>query len=222
MNNCFAYITRRLVQPAIIVLLGISSQLAAHIIDSVAIVVDDQPILRSEFQQQLTENITDNPDSTTAEVFSQTVNQMVDTRIQLQAAERIGIRVTQEQIAAHLREIALREQLSIGELTQQLQAQFGSTARYRQKLEESLIIQQLQGAVIRNRIVITDTQVREFLATDSGRATARLLYSFLYIRLDAPNDATLQQVTTMVSSDTTTDALLAALADMDVFARNLD
>lgn len=168
---------------------------ASELVNKVAIVVNTSPILESAYIEQLDENNrlmerefangTLKKLLSPEEVKKQTIEQLIQKKVQLLEAQRVGVRIQSQAIDKYLENIAVEENLSIIELTNKLIQDFGSVEAYRQKIHDSLTIAELQKSIIRDRIAITDSEVRDFLATESGRNSAQLDYSFIYARIDA-------------------------------------
>ncbi len=212
----------------LLTIIAYSSTTAAQRINSIAIIINDHAILQTTYAAQLQRNTTLwqrlNPDKQADALLlkEQTIRNIVETQIQLEEAKRIGIRVPDSAINEQLNAIALRENLTPAELQQHIIKEFGSILNYRKDLQNSIVIQELQRIHIRQRITISDAEIRSFLATTAGRSVANLQYSFSYVRIPkAANDKQniYQQISDILHEDATVAQRQATLGSLDVFSK---
>ncbi|MEX2366954.1 MAG: peptidylprolyl isomerase, partial [Pseudohongiellaceae bacterium] len=159
-------------------------------IDKVIAVVDEGVILQSQFdermarvQQQIQEQGITQPPA--AELRKQIIDQLILESLQLQMAERAGIRIDDNMLNQAMQNIAQQNNLTFDQFRQVLESQgiYGST---RQDLAKEITIGQLQNRAVNQRIDISRQEIENYLRSESGQSRIAPEYNVAHILI--PNN----------------------------------
>ncbi|MAE21124.1 MAG: molecular chaperone SurA [Pseudomonas sp.] len=168
---------------------------APQLLDRVVAVVDDDVIMETELAQRMDtvrvqnkEN--DLPDSAT--LREQVLERMITESIQLQMADRAGIRISESQLDDAMSRIAAQNNMTLAQFQQAMLSEGVSFAYARQQIRNEMRISRVQQYQVGERIQITDQDVDYFLASDIGRmasaAEYRLRHILIAVRSGASTD----------------------------------
>ena len=119
----------------------------------------------------------------------QLLDRLIIERIQLQLASQIGIRVAEADVDRAVARIAERGGLTAEALRQRVEREGGNWAAFRAGVHDQITIQQLQEREVGNRVVVTDTEVEEFIANEESRRGVNVEYDLAHIVLALPEAA---------------------------------
>lgn len=144
-------------------------------LDQVVAVVNNGVILRSELEAQVREiqgraasqgEARLPPEAT---LRKQVLEQMIQNEIQLQLAERTGIRVSDDAVNQAVAAIARRNNMTLDEFIPAVEAQGQSYQALREDIRKDLAIDQLRQREVARRIVVTDREIENQLETFTAR-----------------------------------------------------
>lgn len=172
---------------------------ALIVLDEIAAIVNDDVVMQSEvedrmkaFKSQFARNGGQVPPD--AVVTKQIIERLVIESLQLQMAERAGVRISDEELNQAMRRIAEQNRMTL-ESFQSALAQDGIPyADMREQIRNELKISRVQQGVMRNRIEISEQQVDNFLESELGNALTSDEYRLAHILLPIPNEATPGQI----------------------------
>jgi peptidyl-prolyl cis-trans isomerase SurA len=171
---------------AVLVLGGSLVAAAPAEIDRVIAIVDDDVVLKSEFDQrwaQIQQQIAANPQQglpPEAVLRKQVLDQIVLEHLQLQMATRAGVRVDDNQLNQAMGTIAQQNNMSFEQFVQVLQAQ-GLYEPTRDALRKEITIGQLQNGAVNRRIEITKQEVENYLRSEAGTAAVAPEYHVAHV-----------------------------------------
>jgi len=138
-------------------------------VDRVFAIVNEEVITRSEFERQLQDTVNEFrgrgaglPEENV--LRRRVLERMVDNRVQLQEAARLGFTVSEEDLTGALRGIAERNELSVAQLRAEVEKQGMDYQSFRRGIRRQLLIEQLINRRIRSRVTVTDAEVDHHLA----------------------------------------------------------
>ncbi len=169
-------------------------------IDHIVAVVDDGVILESELDDMLHTIRTQLRDQDTqlppeAVLRKQVLERLILMRLQLQLAERTGVRVDDETLNAAMGNIAKQNHLSLSEFRSVLERDGFDFADFRENIRKQIIIGRLQQRQVNNLVTVTDQEVENFLATQKGAGQSSD-YHLAHILIALPEGATPAQIQT--------------------------
>jgi len=111
----------------------------------------------------------------------QVLENLIMTTLQLQLAERIGIKVEDSELNDKIRQIAAQKQMDLQTFRNRLEKEGYSYELAREALRKSLIIKRLQRRKVVNRITVTTSEIETFLANQKQQGTVSNEYHLWYI-----------------------------------------
>lgn len=162
---------------------------AEQLLDRIVAVVNDDVVLASELERELRvvvqrlqqQGVQLPPEQA---LVGQVLDRLVMERLQLSAAERMGIQVDDATLNAALRRIAEQNQLSLSQFRDVLAQEGMSFAQFREDLREEIRIQRLRQRQVESKVNVTPQEVDELLRSrDGGSAAAEYLLGHVLIAL---------------------------------------
>lgn len=164
-------------------------------IDGIVAVVEEDVILRSELDRAVGNVLaqyagrTDLPPRQVLE--KQVLERLVLLNLQLQHAERTGIRVTDAELDQTIGRLAQQNQISVEQLRQQVLREGVPFSEFRDTMRDELVAQRLRQRVVQSRVAVSDTEIDILLASNSlqqGQVRAA------HILVALPDGATAEQI----------------------------
>jgi peptidyl-prolyl cis-trans isomerase SurA len=157
-----------------------------QLLDRILAVVNDGVILASQLDDRIAEinqrfannpQVLPPPEELEQEVF----DLLVLETVQLQAARRAGIRITDAELNRALTQIASNNNLTLPEFEQALSAEGIAYASVREQVRNDMLIQRVQEREVARRIQVTDAEVRQYLSTQIGSALEQREYRIQHV-----------------------------------------
>ena len=150
-------------------------------LDSVVAIVDDDIILASEVAERLNQ-IKDSatsrgielPDDATT--TQEALDRLILESIQMQLAERFGVRIPDAQLDESMARVAAQNGLSLEQFRQALIQSGQDYNAMRESLRKDLAIQRVQQGNVMRNINITEKEIDNFMATEEGLALTEPQY----------------------------------------------
>ena len=130
----------------------------AKILDQAIVIIEDDVITQSEFQDKLKfiinqYRISGNPLPNDRGAFRQQIlDGMVNTRIQLNYAKRFGLNIEEWMIDKAMEDMAKRSGVSLTEFREKIISQDVDYNMYRNLLKEDLIIREVKRGVVAKQV----------------------------------------------------------------------
>lgn len=185
---------KRLVIAGVILgMLGNSVPAGAEVLDRIVAIVEDDVILDTELQAEVKQikqrikasNAMMPPDYI---LRKQVLEKMVLEKLQRQLAEKSGVSLTDEMLNNAAADIARRNNMTPSQFRKELERQSITYQSFLENLRNEIIINQLRGREIGNRVKVTDREVEHFLETE-GAASADVEYHLGHILVAIPEGA---------------------------------
>ena len=168
-------------------------------LDRIVAVVGSEVITRHELNerlgmisQQLRQQGTPLPPQDALE--RQVLERMITDRAQLQFARDTGLRVDDAQLEAALTRIAEQNKLSLGELRMVMEKQGVPFARFREDIRGEMAIARLREREVENRVVVTDTEVDNLIASQKAATGSPEEYNLSHVLVPVPEKASPEQI----------------------------
>ena len=152
-----------------------------EVLDQVVAIVDDDIILASELQERLT-GVRSTMESRGVEVPSddvlirETLDRLILDSIQLQLANRYGVRIPDQQLDEAMTRLARQNGLTLEQFRIALEQSGQSYATAREGLRDDLAIQRVQQGNVMRNINISEQEIDNFLTTEEGEAMTQPEY----------------------------------------------
>ena len=144
-----------------------------EILDRVAILVDDGLIMESQIKKDLAEIIgrydEQNIKKPSIEVLQeQVVERLIIDELQLQMADRAGVRISDSELNETITRIAANNGMDLEEFISIMANDGASYEDLREGVREEMIIQRIQRGRVSSEINITEKEFAAYLATDES------------------------------------------------------
>lgn len=188
--NKFVYILT-----ALLTLLTLSSQhaYAAVQLDGIAVVVNEEVITLRELEHRVNDfakqlRISPTSSSDFAALKRQVLEHMIQNRIQLQQAAKLGITIDDVSLNRVLVALAESNKLTLDQLRDRIQAEGMDFTRFREQSREDLIIKQLQKRLVSDKITVSEQEIKQFVINrEQGNESSR--YHVNHILIATPQTA---------------------------------
>ena len=157
-------------------------------IDSIIAVVDDDVVLASELAYRL-QSIKARFRETEAQLppdsvlQTQVVELLIMERLQLSAAERVGIQIPDEQVNQTFAQLAANNGLSPDQMLAQLVRDGQSVSGVFRDLRQELTLQQVQQSLVNRRIFVSEAEIDNFLDSAEGEFWSAPTYNLQHLSL---------------------------------------
>lgn len=167
-------------------------------LDSVVAVVNEGIVLKSELNAQvetIAERLRESgqPMPPEAELREQILERLIVNRLQLQRAERMGIRISDEMLNNALADVAQRNGIPFEQLPQIMTQQGLSYALYREDMREQMTMEQLRQIEVFRRISVTERELEQCLARTADSFGANAEFNLSHILIGVPAASTAAQ-----------------------------
>ncbi len=168
-------------------------------IDRIVAVVDDGVILQSELDEML-ETVKRQLHQQDAQLppdnvlRKQVLERLIMMHLQLQYAQRTGIRIDEEKLNAAISNIAQQNKMSLGDFRLALEREGYNFAHFRDNIRDQMIIAQLQQRQVNNLVTVSDQEVDNFLANAKLQGDVGDEYHLAHILIAVPEGASTAQV----------------------------
>ena len=152
-----------------------------EVLDQVIAIVDDDIILASELQERV-KGVRSTMESRGVEVPSddvlirETLDRLILDSIQLQLANRYGVRIPDQQLDEAMTRLARQNGLTLEQFRTALEQSGQSYAAAREGLRDDLAIQRVQQGNVMRNINISEQEIDNFLTTEEGEAMTQPEY----------------------------------------------
>ncbi len=158
----------------ILILLLCANTLISQELDRVAVIVNDGVVLESDIQQRIADfkkNATLNGEKIPSdEVLREDIQeQLITAEIQLQIADKVGIKISDEELNLTLKRLAQQNNLSIEDFIKVVEERGDSYSDLREEVRKNLKINRVQQGRIQNKIQISRDELKNFLETEEAQ-----------------------------------------------------
>ncbi len=178
---------------ALALILNFLSQQAysqVEVLDQVVAIVDDDIILTSELRERV-QGVKSTMEARNVEVpddeilLRETLDRLILDSIQLQLANRYGVRIPDQQLDESMTRLAQQNGLTLEQFRLALEQSGQSYAAAREGLRDDLAIQRVQQGNVMRNINISEQEIDNFLTTEEGEAMAQPEYRVIQALLAA-------------------------------------
>ncbi|MCC7410276.1 MAG: peptidylprolyl isomerase [Gammaproteobacteria bacterium] len=196
-RNCFDRLLLALAGAALVTLVVFTdpaAALAATPIDEIVAVVDEDVVMKSELDGQMQRVLSQMRQQGAAppprSVFEkQVLERLILQKIQLQIAQRSGIKVDDESLNMAINKIASENGLSLRQFRQIIEEDGYSFSRFREDIRNEIAISRLRQREVENRIVVTDREIDTQLANLQQSGDMEQEYHIMHILVATPERA---------------------------------
>ncbi len=176
------------------------ASLQAEVLDRIAAVVNEDIVLESELDQRLTlvrqqisarEGTRLPPEDV---LRQQVLDRLILENIQLQIAERQGIRVSDRQLNEALGRIASQNNMTLAQFRDALVAEGQDYALAREQIRREILLTQVQQSSVNRRINVSEQEIQNFLDSELGQQQVQAEFNLRNILFALPESATPEMI----------------------------
>lgn len=184
---------------ALLVLLAVLAPLSAQaerkLLDQVVAIVDESVILQTELEARISTITSRLSAQGTAlpprQVLEERVlDQLITESIQMQMADRAGMRISDNELNETMANIAERNGMSLAQFENQLAAEGVSYNQAREQIRKEMLTSRVQQRQVGNRVRVTDREVENYLESLEARGgnNAEYRLAYIFVSVDDPSD----------------------------------
>jgi len=162
--------------------------IAAVVVDRVVAVVNNEIITLSDLQREITFRKQEN--KLNAQDDRLVLEDMIDRKLQMAAAKRSGLEVTDQELAEAIEDIMKRNKLDRAQFDAALAKEGLTFEQYRVEFREQITLSRLFNKNVRSGIVINEAEVRAFYDRNPKNFSLPLEMRVRQIFLPLPEQAT--------------------------------
>lgn len=140
-----------------------------QLLDGIAAVINDEIITISEVHEtmaleaeQLQQQYNGQAlQERTKTLYQRALQGLVDIRLQLARAEKLTLRVSDEDVTYHIETLKKENKISDDQLAQMLKERGLTLEAYRKQVQEGLLVAKVVNVEVRSRLVVLDTELQE-------------------------------------------------------------
>jgi len=177
----------------------LSANAAISTVDRIVAVVNDDVILESELntrlktvQSQLQQRNTQAPAESV--LRRQVLERLIISRLQLQVAERGGIRIDDKTLNTSINGIANQNKMTLEQFRSAIESDGFDYNVFREDIRREMVISQLIQRRVRQRVNVTDQEVENFISTNKNNSDENKEYRLSHILISLPEAASAEQV----------------------------
>jgi peptidyl-prolyl cis-trans isomerase SurA len=164
------------------------------LLDRVIAIVNDDIVMESEVGQrlrQITGRLQQQGTRLPPEQLmkQRVLDQLILESIQLQLAERAGIRISDTQLNETLVNIAQSNGLTLQQFQQQLAAEGETYAAAREQIRREMVVTRIQQREVDRRVRVSEQEINNFLDSKEGRERSGVEYYLGHILISVPENA---------------------------------
>lgn len=174
---------------------------AISTVDRIVAIVNDDVILESELntrlktvQGQLQQRNTKAPSESV--LRRQVLERLIMSSLQLQVAERGGIRVDDKALNASINGIANQNKMTLEQFRSAIESDGFDYNVFREDIRREMIISQLIQRRVRQRVNVSDQEIENFISTNKNSSDENKEYRLSHILISLPEAASAEQVET--------------------------
>ena len=171
----------------------------AQPMDRIVAVVNDEVVLESELIEmaqtislQLRKRQVAIPPR---DVFiSQVLERLIVKKLQIQTAIRIGIRLGDDDLNTSIQRIAKNNSMTLTQFRDVLERDGYDYTAFRESIREDMIVSRLNKVQVGDKIIVSDREIDNFLATQAMQGGSQDAYRLLHILISVPEAASPEEI----------------------------
>ena len=153
---------------------SINTGLAQELIDKIVAIVENETVTQRELSigiNRARQRMAQQGEKISNEkaLVAQVLQQIITRKLQLQEAQRLGIKIDEITLDRALEQLAQRNKLTLDQLKASVESSGGNLAVFRQQLREKITIDQLTRREVFDRIEVNEQDIRNYLMTKSDK-----------------------------------------------------
>ena len=180
-------------------LLSLNVHSKIELLDRVVAVVDSGVIMESQLNSRVEEILqrlkNDNAELPPLNLIEeQVLDRLIIEEIQLQIADRAGIKISDSELNQTLARVAAQNNLSLEEFRIKLEGEGTSYRSFRDTIRKELIIQRVQRGKVGAKIDISEQEIENFINSEEGKTQLAEQYNVQHILLSVSRGSTEKEI----------------------------
>ena len=180
-------------------LLSLNIHSKIELLDRVVAVVDSGVIMESQLNSRVEEILqrikNDNAELPPLNLIEeQVLDRLIIEEIQLQIADRAGIKISDSELNQTLARVAAQNSLSLEEFRIKLEGEGTSYRSFRDTIRKELIIQRVQRGKVGAKIDISEQEIENFINSEEGKTQLAEQYNVQHILLSVKSGFTEKEI----------------------------
>ncbi len=168
----------------IILILLFSMSVNAKVIDRIVAIVNDDVITLSELNE-MTRYLT-HQNNVSLEVKRKVLDDLINSRLALQQAEKMGIKVEDKEIEATIKGMLQQNGMTLEDLKKDLSQNGISFPEYKKWLKEQIVKSKLLALEVQGKVTVTDEEIKQYYQSYKDKYKGFTKYHLRHILLMAP------------------------------------
>ena len=127
-------------------------------------------------------------------LVSQVLERLIIKKVQMVTADRIGIKLDDDDLNNSIKGIAQNNNMSISQFRDAIEADGYDFNTFRETIRGDMIISRLHKVQVGDKIIISEREIDNFLATQEAQGSMEDAYYLLHILISVPEAASPKQV----------------------------
>jgi len=169
-------------------------------VDKIEAVVNQEIILTSDLtriEKEIKKQYKESNKTLPADIDlqKQLLDKLINDRLQLQIADKIGLHINDAQLNQTLKQIAADKGLTLAQYQQQLEKNGESYRAFTDNIRDELTINEIRQIQVRRRINISDQEVEQMIdrLNEQGEKTTQFHFVHILLKVDSSNSIAEQQ-----------------------------
>ena len=180
-------------------LLSLNVHSKIELLDRVVAVVDSGVIMESQLNSRVEEILqrlkNDNAELPPLNLIEeQVLDRLIIEEIQLQIADRAGIKISDSELNQTLARVSAQNNLSLEEFRIKLEGEGTSYRSFRDTIRKELIIQRVQRGKVGAKIDISEQEIENFINSEEGKTQLAEQYNVQHILLSVNSGSTEKEI----------------------------
>jgi peptidyl-prolyl cis-trans isomerase SurA len=172
---------------------------SANVIDSIAVVVNDEVITRNELAGRVRDienrmRAANAPMPDREDLERQVTERMIVERAQLQLAAEYGVKISDIELDRAIVRIAEGQKMSVQELRNAMEKDGMPFATFREEIRKEIILTRLREHEVDAKIQVSDAEVDTFMAGEQAAAAQNVELNIAQILVRIPDNASPEQI----------------------------
>ena len=185
---------KKILFPLIAGLILFNQNANAESLDTIVAVVDDSVIMASELERkidQISKEATQRGAQLPprADLEKQVLERLIVMNIQLEAADRAGIKIDDSMLNRAISNIAAENKISLEKFRETLEKEGYDFNQFREDIRDEITLTHLRQRQVDNRVFVSDREVKNYLATQSQQGNDVEELRIQHILISIPDDA---------------------------------
>ncbi|GAC21484.1 peptidylprolyl isomerase SurA [Paraglaciecola arctica] len=175
--------------------LSFKTEAAPELLDSVSVIVDQGVVLESQITELITvvkRNAALNDQTLPSDraLRTQAIEKLIIDNLQMQMAERMGIRISDPQLEQTIGNIAKGENMEIAEFREKVAREGVTYDVYREEIRKELILGEVRRANVRRRVYITEQEIANLVKLIDEQGDQQAEFNLGHILIEFPPEPT--------------------------------